>query len=270
MKVIVLAAGQGTRLRPYTNDRPKCMVELAGKPLLHRQLDVLKACGIEANDIALVGGYLKEKLNAPGVHLFVNERFAETNMVSTLFCAESFVDPGEDLLICYGDIIYEPRVLETLLQTEGEIVLAADRKWRRLWSLRMDDPLSDAETFKIASDRVVELGKKPSSYDEVQAQYMGLIKNRADKVQAFIDFYHSLDDAETYDGKDFSNMYMTSLIQALIDFGWEVRPALVVNGWLEVDSAAELEQYSSMYDKGLLKSYIDINKNSLADEQKLF
>lgn len=45
MRAIILAAGQGTRLRPYTNDRPKCMVELLGKPLLHRQLEVLRAGG---------------------------------------------------------------------------------------------------------------------------------------------------------------------------------------------------------------------------------
>jgi len=55
MRVIILAAGQGTRLRPFTDDRPKCLVELHGRPLLHRQLDVLRAAGL--NDIALVGGY---------------------------------------------------------------------------------------------------------------------------------------------------------------------------------------------------------------------
>ena len=256
MKVIVLAAGQGTRLRPYTNDRPKCMVELAGKPLLHRQLETLKACGIEANDIALVGGYLKEKLNAPGVHIFVNERFEETNMVSTLFCAESFVDPGHDLLICYGDIVYERRVLETLLRTDGDIVLAADQQWRRLWSLRMDEPLADAETFKIVSGNVVELGKKPVSYDEVQAQYMGLIKIRADKVREFVEFYHALDKTDSFDGRDFHNMYMTSLLQKLIDSGWAIHPALVSSGWLEVDTALELELYNRMQSNRSLQSYI--------------
>lgn len=268
MKVIVLAAGEGTRLRPYTNDRPKCMVELAGRPLLHHQLDVLKACGIKPNDIALVGGYLKEKLSAPGVKIYVNERFSKTNMVNTLFCAESFMDSNQDLLICYGDVVYEQRVLEELLKTEGELVLAADKLWRRLWSLRMEDPLSDAETFKIKSENVVELGKKPKSYDEVQAQYMGLIKVRADKVEDFINFYHSLDNSKTYDGKSFDNMYMTSLIQAMIDSGWRVRPALVNNGWLEVDSAGELETYSRMHDIGSLDSYVLLNKNLFGNDKK--
>ena len=113
MRVIILAAGQGTRLRPYTNDRPKCLVELDGKPMLYRQLDVLRAAGL--NDIALVGGYHAECLQLPDIEVLLNPRFAQTNMVSTLFCAEQWMKDGEDLLIAYGDIVYEPRVLDLSL-----------------------------------------------------------------------------------------------------------------------------------------------------------
>lgn len=254
MRVIILAAGQGTRLRPYTNDRPKCMVELNGKPLLHYQLEVLESANIRTEQIALVGGYLQDKLNAPGVRIYTNERYAETNMVTTLFCAEEFMRPGEDLLIAYGDIVYEPNVLKTLLDTEGEIVLAADKEWRRLWSLRMEEPLKDAETFKMEGGRVIELGKKPKGYDEIQAQYMGLIKIRGDHVQHFINFFHAMDKHSTYDGKNYDNMYMTSLIQAMIDIGWKICPALISNGWLEIDSASELELYENLCQKGRLNS----------------
>ncbi|MCG5277720.1 NTP transferase domain-containing protein, partial [Providencia rettgeri] len=192
MKVIILAAGQGTRLRPYTNDRPKCMVELAGKPLLHHQLDTLYSAGISSNQIALVGGYLKDKLNAPDIKLYTNENFEKTNMVGTLFCAEEFMQSDEDLLICYGDIIYQCDVLTALLNTDGDIALAADKEWKRLWSLRMDEPLDDAETFKIENGNVIELGKKPQNYADIDAQYMGLIKISANKINDFINFYHNL------------------------------------------------------------------------------
>lgn len=247
MNIIVLAAGQGTRLRPYTNDKPKCMVSLSGKPLLHHQLDVMERLGITKQDIALVGGYLQEALVAPGLKQYRNERFAQTNMVETLFCAEEFMVDGEDLIIAYGDIVYEPTVLQALLDTQGDMVITADLDWEKLWSLRMANPLDDAETFKINEDGFVcELGKKPESKDEVQAQYMGLIKVSADKVCAFKAFYHSLDRAEIYDGKDFDNMYMTSFIQNLIDSGWKVKPAFVHNGWVEVDTVDELDMYESM------------------------
>ncbi|GKT11851.1 MAG: L-glutamine-phosphate cytidylyltransferase [Thiomicrorhabdus sp.] len=251
MKVIILSAGQGTRLRPYTNDRPKCMVKLNGKPLLHRQLEVMKQCGIDSTDISLVGGYLQENIAAPGIRQYTNPRYAETNMVETLFSAEEFMKEDEDLIIAYGDIVYEPQVLNALLNTSGEMVLTADEEWEKLWSLRMENPLDDAETFKINEEGyVAELGKCPDSIADVQAQYMGLIKVSGEKVKQFIDFYYGLDRDQIYDGKDFMNMYMTSFIQSLINSGWKVKPALIKNGWIEVDTADELEMYERL---GLFK-----------------
>jgi choline kinase len=258
MRAIILAAGQGTRLRPYTNDRPKCMVELLGKPLLHRQLEVLRAAGI--HDVALVGGYCAEGLLAEGVEVVLNPRYAQTNMVSTLFCAEALMVPGQDLLIAYGDIIYEPRVLEAVLQGDAPLSVAIDRQWRRFWEIRMENPLADAETLKLDEhDCIVELGKKPKDYSEIQGQYMGLIKVRGDQVAAFRAAWHALDRQGVYDGKDFDNMYMTSFLQHLIDQGWQAKAAFTDNGWLEVDTVEDLDQYQQMQASGQLASFIQLS-----------
>lgn len=247
MKVIILAAGQGTRLRPYTNDRPKCMVEIKGKPLLHHQLEAIEQCGVNRTDIALAAGYLQEALVAPGIKQFRNEQYATTNMVTTLFAAEDFMQAGEDLIISYGDIVYKPEVFKKLLATEGDLVVAADLDWYDLWKLRMENPLDDAETFKMTKDgKVIELGKIPKTREDAQAQYIGLIKIAGNKVAEFVQYYHAMDKAAKYDGKDFDNMYMTSLIQSIIDAGWNVRAALINRSWLEVDSVADLEAYEKL------------------------
>lgn len=247
MKVIILAAGQGTRLRPLTDDRPKCMVELKGKPLLHHQLEVLKKCGVSDQDIALAAGYLQEKLVAPGIVQYRNDRYAETNMVATLFAAQAFMQPNEDLIISYGDIVFESKVFQKLLETKGDIVIAADLDWYDLWKKRMDNPLDDAETFKITSTgKVLELGKKPQTREDAQAQYIGLIKISAHKVNDFIEHYKNMDKKANYDGQDYDNMYMTSLLQNLIDNGWHAQAALINNGWLEVDSVEDLEAYEKL------------------------
>lgn len=244
MKVIILAAGQGTRLRPLTDDRPKCMVELHGKPLLHHQLDVLKQCNVSDSDIALAAGYLQEKLVAPGLKQYRNDLYDQTNMVATLFAAEDFMQEGEDLIISYGDIVYKPEVFEKLLSTQGELVIAADLDWYDLWKLRMENPLDDAETFKMTdAGKVLELGKKPNNREDAQAQYIGLVKIAGSKVNDFIQHFKSMDKAATYDGKDYDNMYMTSLLQNLIDNDWDVQAALINNGWLEVDSVEDLQAY---------------------------
>ncbi len=236
---VILAAGEGTRLRPLTDDKPKCLVELAGKPLLEHQLATLRAGGVD--DIHIVGGYRAEQLQRPGITLHINERFAETNMVATLFAAEAVMTGESDLIIGYGDIVYEPRVLAALQGVDAPIALAVDREWRRYWAARMDDPLSDAETLKLTDgDRVVELGKKPQSYDDIQGQYTGLIRIRADHVARLAEVWRAMDRDAIYDGKDYDNMYMTSFIQHLIDSGWEARAALIDNGWAEVDCEDDL------------------------------
>lgn len=255
MRVIILAAGQGTRLRPYTDDRPKCLVKLHGRPLLHRQLQVLRAQGL--NEITLIGGYRADCLQAEGLEVLINPRFAETNMVSTLFCAEQRMVEGEDLLIAYGDIIYQPSVLKSLLDTDAPLAISIDREWRRFWQIRMENPLSDAETLKLNSDNcITELGKKPKDYGEVQGQYMGLIKIRGDHIAAFRDAWHKMDRSVLRDGKDFDNMYMTTFLQSLIDSGWTARAAFTNNGWLEVDTVEDLDQYHEMHRTGQLDTFI--------------
>ncbi|WP_154223992.1 NTP transferase domain-containing protein [Marinicella rhabdoformis] len=256
-QAIILAAGQGTRLRPITNDKPKCLTPIDGKTLLERQSGVLQAAGV--TDITVIGGYRIDQIKALGYQCKENSAFESTNMVSTLFCAESVMNADEDLLICYGDIIYQPENLTKVLETDGEVVLMVDKAWRKLWELRLENPLEDAETLKLTDSKdVLELGKKPKSYDEIQGQYTGLIKIRKDKVKDFIAFYHALDKSVTFDGQDFDNMYMTSFIQQLIDANWEVKAALVHNGWLEIDSVSDLEAYQSLQDQGLLKPFCDL------------
>ena len=109
MKTIILAAGQGTRLRPLTDFCPKCMVEVNGISIIERQLAVMHNCGIEDKDISIVAGYcsdaLKEKLGSTEIQLIVNEKFENTNMVYSLMCAKQVLEDADDILISYGDII---------------------------------------------------------------------------------------------------------------------------------------------------------------------
>ncbi len=261
MRAIILAAGEGTRLKPYTNNKPKCMVSLAGKPLLHRQIEVLRSVDLE--EIMVVGGFCSKGIDCLGAETAFNPNFMKTNMVSTLFCAEEWMI-DEDLLICYGDIVYEERVLESLIACNSPICVSIDKYWKRLWDLRMDDPLSDAETLRLTdTNRIIEIGKKATSYDQIDGQYIGLIKVRSDFVRDFKNAWHSLDPLKLYDGKDLDNIYMTSFLQYLIDLDFEIRAAFTKNGWLEVDTARDLELYEKCFLEGTLKKIINLNKCQL-------
>lgn len=237
MKSFILAAGQGTRLRPLTDEKPKCMVSYKGKAIIDYIIDSMRSCGIE--DINIVKGYRADQLHRPGTTSYINEEFASTNMVYTLFCAEKALTG--DVVISYGDIIFRDEVLLKLINSPYPISVTVDRNWRELWEKRMEDPLKDAETMKINKEGLItELGKSPKSYEDVQAQYMGLIKISGSALPAVIDFYHSLDKSRCYDSKDFNNMYMTSFLQLIIDRLMPIKAVEVEGGWLEVDSPDDL------------------------------
>lgn len=260
-QVLILAAGQGTRLRPLTNSKPKCLVPLVGVSLLQRQVSTLNEAGL--NDIHVATGYCAEQIQALGFETSFNSRFAETNMVESLFSAMDFIKEAdrknEDLLIAYGDIVYQLENLQALLACDDEIALMIDAQWEKLWRLRLDNPLDDAETLMIDHlGMITELGKKPENYERIQGQYTGLFKIRANKISDFTDFYHALNREQSFDGKDFDNMYMTSFLQLLIDSNWQAKAVLVDNGWLEIDSVDDLNLYEKMHKNGELEKFYRI------------
>lgn len=243
MKAIILAAGEGTRLRPLTDNKPKCMVEYKNKPIIDHIIDCMNQNNI--NDIAVVAGYkkdvLEEHLKNRDVIFYDNHKYDSTNMVTSLFCAEEYMD--DDVIISYADIVYDKGVLKKLMDFSGDIGVVVDKDWRQLWEKRMDDPLSDAETLKLRDGVIYELGKKPNSYNEIEGQYIGLIKISANAAGKVRDFYNSLDRNSEYDGKDFNNMYMTSFIQMIIDDLTDVKPVFIKGGWLEIDTLEDLKAY---------------------------
>ena len=237
-KVILLVAGEGKRLRPYTLDRPKCMVEIDGKSLIDRQLSVLKAEGL--NDIVMIGGYKADMLKKYGTKLKINQRYFETNMVWTLFCAEEELEG--DIIVSYGDIVYSREILKALMESKADIAVTIDKEWESYWRARNEDPLDDAETLKLREDGAIsEIGQKPKSLDEIEGQYMGLMKFSSEGVKQMKEAFHAAVNSGDLLGKDVENAYMTDLLQDAIDSNYLVTSIPVHGGWVEVDTVDDLK-----------------------------
>src|SRR5262249_886160 len=122
-RAIILAAGFEPQLLPLTQDRPKAMLEVKGRTILERQIEALGRVGIR--DVVVVRGYKKENVVAPGARLCANDRFAETGEVRSLLCAGTAL--SGPCVILYGDIIFEPPVLEKLVRSPADLAVVVDR-----------------------------------------------------------------------------------------------------------------------------------------------
>ena len=261
MKAIILAAGQGIRLKPLTNDKPKCLVELFGNSLINHSINTFQKCGI--SDITIVTGYLSDLLKIPNVSYVKNENYASTNMVETLFCAREKLD--DSVIISYGDIIFEQKILQKLIESKDDISVIVDSDWEKYWKLRFEDPLQDAESLIINDQNMIQdIGQKPQSLDEIQGQYIGLMKfqnNGIDKLKFFYDKLKnkSLEGINPLNPNiPFEKSYMTDLLQGLINEGNEIKAISINNGWLELDSLNDYKIYQEMYADGTLSLFFSI------------
>ncbi len=238
MRGIILAAGRGSRLGQLTEAIPKCLVPLAGKPLLEWQVDALEAGG--AGPLAIVSGYMSERLNDARFTPFVNHRWEQTNMVMSLAAAASWLEDGP-CLVSYSDIVYRPDTVAALRVAEGDLVITYDTLWQSLWERRFADPLSDAETFLLDGDgRLAAIGQKPESLAEIQGQYMGILKFTP---QGWSSVRQTLDRLPP-DSRD--RLDMTGLLNLLLGAGVRIDTVAVEGRWCEVDTETDLALYQQL------------------------
>ncbi|MDD5757808.1 MAG: phosphocholine cytidylyltransferase family protein [Desulfobulbaceae bacterium] len=237
MKAIILAAGRGSRMKSLTDERPKCLVELRGKPLLAWQLKALHEAGI--TEIAIVTGYKRELLIDRGLVEFYNPRWAETNMVSSLTCAAEWLEE-EPCVVSYSDIFYNSSAVTALINCHALLAVTYDVNWRLLWEKRFIDPLLDAETFRLKVDgTLAEIGNKPKTVEEVEGQYMGLLRFTPKSWDEVVRIRAHLSNVEC------DKMHMTGTLQKIITAKRVPVVAVPYEGdWGEIDSAKDLAAYS--------------------------
>ena len=216
MKAIILAAGQGKRLLPLTQDTPKTLLNISGTTILEYQLVTLASCNVK--EVVLVGGFRVDKLkdyaeryiSLHGLDLKLkvinNKDYAITNNLYSLWLAKD--EMNSDFLVINGDNVFDRRAIVKMIQQKDITAAVAIHK----------NPSYDDEDMKvrIVGSNVVEISK---GIDNLAAsgESIGLRLFRGKGVAAF---KYAMDLAMIEDVK--RNAFFVRAIQHMIDMGHNV------------------------------------------------
>lgn len=236
MKAIILAAGRGSRMGELTQNSPKCLVKLAGKPLLDYQINSIIQAGI--SEIAVVCGYMKDKIQDSRISMkFENINWNSTNMVRSLMCASEWLKQY-DCIISYSDIFYDSSAIQSLLSNKSDIAITYDINFKTLWSARFENPLADLESFRLDKQSdLIEIGLRANSLDEIEGQYMGLLKITRRG------WHHISNTLAKFSESELDKLDMTTLLRTLISNQIRVHAVPYSDAWGEVDNSDDLKLY---------------------------
>jgi Predicted sugar nucleotidyltransferases len=259
VKAVILAAGQGTRLKKYTENLPKGMLTFMGKTIISRQIEMYRKCGIE--DIIVVRGFAAEKISYEGVWYYTNEDYANTNMVESLMTAKTEFD--EDMLVSYSDILFEEEMLRTMMKASADYVVAVDDNWKEYWKKRYGRIDYDTESLSIdENNHIVELGLENPKVQDIDARYVGLLKFSKEglkSIEALMENAYRKYEDEPWQqsGKPVRKAYMTDLLNALIESGKKVEAKRFCNGWIEFDTNEDYEKACEWAENGNIQELIE-------------
>lgn len=260
MKAIILAAGQGTRLKKYTENLPKGMLMFQGKTIIERQLDIYRSLGIDK--VIIIRGFEADKIDYPGVTYYENLNYATTNMVESLLAARSEFD--DDTIVSYSDILFSKDMLQGMIHAAGDFVVAVDDNWKEYWLARYGKVDFDTESLSIdESDNIRSLGENGPHIEDIDARYVGLLKFSKEGLKMITvlldrDYPIYIDKPWMLSGKHIRQAYMTDLLMALIKEGYQVKASHYVNGWIEFDTNEDYERMTELANTGNIKNFISL------------
>jgi phosphoenolpyruvate phosphomutase len=233
-QAIVLAASQGKELNSLTENKPKVMLPIGGKPLLRRLIDELKK--MEINNIHVVAGYKAESINIQGIKVIVNQDYETTGELASLICSEGIWE--DDLIILYGDLLFRNYILRDLLEAKGDIVTVVDSAINNIsCSGNPDYAYCSKSDDRFLFNPDVNLLKIDHNQDNASGRWLGMLKfnNQGKKW---------LDQAITELKKqpNFNQLGIPDLCNYLIGQGKEIKVIYINGHWLDLNSLEDLNK----------------------------
>lgn len=238
-KAIILAASKGENFGTLTENRPKCMLQLNGTPIIQIQEKALNRCMVK--DITVVTGYKKEAIKLVNNASFLeNAEYYKYNIMVSLYKAKDYI--SDSCIITFGDIVYEPEIINELIADENDIVLALDTSWhqgkkehRDIDAVLCTVPPSD-QYLAIRTADIVKIGVDVD-HDLAHGEWMGILKlnkNGSKILKNHIELLKNKDEMH------FLNMDMNNLFMSMIKNNIKICGRYFRGHWLDIDSIEDL------------------------------
>lgn len=234
MKAVLLAAGLGTRLRPITNDVPKCMVPVNGMPIIERQIKNLVENGIR--DIYVVSGYKRDVLksflnqNYPFIHIVENEIYDSTNNMYSLFLTMNYVR-GEDFLLMNSDVFHDANIETGLLCSKEPNMVACE------YGIFIE------ESMKITtnSDGAITHISKLISSEKAFATSIDVYKIGVEAGDMLFDTCYDIIE-EQGNRNSWTEVALDQIFTKVV-----FRPYIITGRWLEIDNHKDLASAEKLF-----------------------
>lgn len=215
---------------PTTADAPKCFAEIGGQRIIDVILSALRKGGVDP--IGFIGGYRIEAVQAayPELEFVENPRWAETNILGSLMCAEAWM--GQGFVSSYADIVYRADAIAKLLASPHPITLVVDTAWRARYQHRSQHPPTDGEKVQSEGGRLTRIHRDIDP-DAAHGEFIGVAKFTAEGA-AMLKRAH--EKAGLSD-----NSYFIPLLQQMIESGVEIAHVDIDGGYHEIDTQEDYD-----------------------------
>jgi len=242
---VILAASRGDGLASLTAERPKVMLEVAGKPLLRRLVDCFKSEDI--HDIDVVAGYKAESIDVQGVRLIYSADYERGGELTSLACARERLGP--DTIVLYGDLLFREYLLRELVDGTAPLTVVVDSAPLPERGNRNDLAWCSARDDRALYHQPVHLeriAREPSWQGRAPSgRWIGMLRARGDGAAWLL---RGL--AELEGRSDFARLGMPDLLNHLIELGLPVAVQYVHGHWLDVNELEDLERANAFASGG--------------------
>jgi phosphoenolpyruvate phosphomutase len=237
---IVLAASRGDELGELTEDKPKTMVSIRGVPILSHIVDAYNTVGIK--NITVVRGYKKEAVNLPNVTYVDNNDFATTGELHSLLQAlQAKGQHDHDIIISYGDVLFNSYIPQALLQEKEDFVIFVDSDWQEKTSYTRLGGFAEctAPNSRKAFNAQIHLKQLGTALppDKIHGVWMGFLKVSASGAKQL---HTLLPELLAQPGNH--KVGMATLFQQLLNNQQSIRVLYTVGHWLDINNLDDVVQ----------------------------